>query len=168
MAMNGFEVEIVDLKDYPMPLFDEPVSPQYNPERQPALPVKKWLAKLDEAEAYIIVSPEYNRSIPGPMKNALDYLDYQFAKKPVALVAHGSVGGAFAVADYRLALAQLLAITVPEATMISAANKIIDDNGVLDAEVAANPYGPKGALGKTLTGLKWLGDSLSLARSNDK
>lgn len=162
--IDGFDVEIIDLKDYPLPLFDEDASPQYNPDRKPVPAVKKWLDKLSEADAYIIVSPEYNRSIPGPMKNALDYVDFQFAKKPVALVTHGSAGGAFALANYRVALPQMLAVTVPEMTMITGAAGVLEANGVLDAEVAANPYGPAGALAKTLESLKWYGEALTAAR----
>ncbi|HEX7633210.1 MAG TPA: NAD(P)H-dependent oxidoreductase [Candidatus Saccharimonadales bacterium] len=164
--IEGAEVEVVDLKDYALPLFDEDASPQYNPNRKPEGAVKKWLDKLAEAEAYIIVSPEYNRSIPGPMKNALDYIDFQLVKKPVALVTHGSVGGAFALANYRVALPQLMAIVVPEPTMITGAAGLIEETGVLDAEVAANPYGPAGALTNTLASLKWLHDALAPARAN--
>jgi NAD(P)H-dependent FMN reductase len=159
--LEGVKVEIVDLKDYVLPLFDEPVSPQYSPQRQPEEIVKKWLDKLSQADAFIVVSPEYNRSVPGAMKNALDYIDFQIAKKPVALVTHGSVGGAFAVAEYRQALAQLLAISVPEATMIIGASNIFDESGQLDAKASANPYGPSGALARTLASLVWLGKALN-------
>ena len=164
--IDGFDVEIVDLKDYTLPLFDEDASPQYNPNRKPTGIVKEWLDKLASADAFIIVSPEYNRSIPGPVKNALDYVDFQLAKKPVALVTHGSVGGAYALANYRVALPQLLAVTVPEATMITGAAGVLEETGVLDAEVAANPYGPAGALANTLSSLKWYGEALALARKN--
>lgn len=166
--LDGAEVEIVDLKDYPLPLFDEASSPQFTPDRKPAAPVKKWLDKLNEADAFVITSPEYNRSVPGPMKNALDYLDFQFAKKPVALVTHGSVGGAYAMAEYRVALPQLMAAVVPEATMIIGAHGVLDEDGTLDPDVAANPYGPAGALTKTLESLKWYSDALSAARANDE
>ena len=66
--IDEFEVELVDLKDYELPLIDEGASPQYNPDRKPEGVVKKWLDKIAEADAYIIVSPEYNRAIPGAMK----------------------------------------------------------------------------------------------------
>lgn len=163
-VLDGADIEIVDLKDYTLPLFDEDASPQYNPNRKPEGVVKKWLDKLNQADAFIIVSPEYNRSIPGPMKNALDYVDFQLAKKPVALVTHGSVGGAYALANYRVALPQLLAVTVPEPTMITGAAGVLEENGVLDAEVAANPYGPAGALANTLNSLKYYAEALTAAR----
>lgn len=163
--LDGAEVEIVDLKDYPLPLFDEAGSPQFNPDRKPEGEVKKWLDKLSEADALIIASPEYNRSIPGPVKNALDYVAFELAKKPVALVTHGSVGGAYAIADYRVALAQMHAITVPEPTMIIGASGVLEENGALSPEAAANPYGPAGALAKTLESLQWLHGALAPART---
>lgn len=165
VKLEGVTVEIIDLKDYPLPLFDEAVSPQYNPERQPEGAVKEWLSKLAEADAYVVVSPEYNRSIPGPMKNALDYIDYQLKHKPVALVTHGSTGGAQAMANYRVVLPQLYAVTVPEPTFITGAAQIISEDGVLDETVKANPYGPHNALQGTLASLLWYGNALAAARS---
>src|SRR5581483_2203347 len=103
--IEGMEPEIVDLADYSMPLFDEAMPPQYNPERKPHPEVKRWLEKLAEADSYIIVTPEYNRSVPSVLKNALDYTDYQFSRKPVATIGHGSTGGAQAVAHLRGILA---------------------------------------------------------------
>lgn len=163
------QVEIVDLKDYPMPLFDEAISPQYNPNRQPAPEVKKWLDKLAEADAYVLVTPEYNRSTSGVLKNALDYIDFQFAKKPVALVAHGSSGGAQAVANLRMILPGLQTISVPSATFfVGRAGEVLDDSGELtDEEAKANPYGVQGALKTTLGQLKWYSDALAAARAKD-
>src|SRR6266702_2850981 len=68
------EVEVLDLRDYPLPFFDEAVSPRYNPERAPAPEVKKWLDKVAEFDGYVLVTPEYNRSTSAVLKNALDFL----------------------------------------------------------------------------------------------
>ncbi len=57
-----------------MPFFNEPISPRYNPERKTDATAQKWLDKLAEFEAYVFVTPEYNHSVPGPLKNALDYV----------------------------------------------------------------------------------------------
>lgn len=162
--IEGFEAEIVDLKDYELPLFDEAVSPQYNPDRKTEGVVKKWLDKLSEADAFIIVSPEYNRGMTGAMKNATDYVDFQFAKKPVALVTHGSVGGAFALANYRVVVPQMLAVTIPEAVMIPQASGVIDENGVLNEDAKANPYGPQGAIEGMLASLKQYSEALQAIR----
>ena len=165
-ALDGAEVEIVDLADYPMPFFDEPISPQYNPARTPAPEVKKFLDKLAEADAYAIVTPEYNRSFTGVLKNALDYIDFQIAKKPVAIIAHGSSGGAQAVAQLRGVIPGLKAVTTPTATFVAGqASQLIDESGnILDEEVKASPYGPQSALRGTLAELKWYSDALSAAR----
>ena len=165
--LEGAEVEIVDLVDYPMPFFDEAISPQYNPSRTPSAAVKKWLDKVAEADAYVIVTPEYNRSFTAVLKNAIDYLDFQFAKKPVSIVAHGSSGGAQAVASLRVTLPGVLAVTVPQAVFLSArAGEVIDVEGTMSEELAAQPYGPQTNLKAALESLKWYADALALARQN--
>lgn len=153
--------EVVDLVDYPMDFFAEPSSPQYNPNRQPSADVKKWLDKLTEAEAYVIVTPEYNRSIPAVLKNALDQIDFQLARKPVAIVSHGSVGGTFASSNLRTILPQLDAVTVPATVYMTGASQLLSEQGELSAEMASNPYGPQAALKKVLDELYWLTESLA-------
>lgn len=158
-------VEILDLSDYPMPFLDEPVSPQFNPDRKSDSVVNKWLNKLSEADAYVLVTPEYNRSYSAVLKNALDFIDYQFAKKPVALVAHGTTGGAQAVAHLRGVMPGLLAVTIPKATFfIGRVSESIDGNGNLNDELKSNPYGPQTALRKMLDDTKWYSDALAAAR----
>lgn len=160
-------VEIVDLMDYPLPFLDEPISPQYNPARKPNAVAEKWLNKLAEADAYIIVTPEYNRSISGVLKNAIDYLDFQFLKKPVGIVAHGSTGGAQAVATLRIALPGVKAAIMPTATfLVGRAGEMIDEAGMLREELKKNPYGPHTALLATLEETKWYSDALSAARKS--
>lgn len=158
-------VEIVDLKDYPMAFFDEAISPQYNPSRTPKPEVKKWLDKLAEADAYVLVTPEYNRSTSAVLKNALDYIDFQFSRKPVAIVAHGSTGGAQAVAQLRGILPGVLAVSVPQATFfLGRAAEAIDETGEMQAEMKQNPYGPHAALKRMLDETKWYSDALAAAR----
>jgi NAD(P)H-dependent FMN reductase len=165
-TLEDVTVEVLDLADYPMPFFDEAISPQYNPDRQPKPEVKKWLDKLAEGDAYVIVTPEYNRLMTGVMKNALDYIDFQFAKKPVGLVAHGSTGGAQAVASLRIAIVGLKAITTPTTTFIAGrAGEFFDDKGnLLDETIKENPYGIHASLHATLAEVKWYSDALAAAR----
>lgn len=106
------DVEVLDLRDYPMPFFDEPISPRYNPERKPEAAVQKWLDAVAGFDGYVIVTPEYNRTMSAVLKNAIDVLDYQMDNKPVAIVAHGSTGGAQAVASLRLAFPGVGAVTL--------------------------------------------------------
>jgi|GEM_PF-425638 len=160
------EVEIVDLKQYPMPFMDEAISPRYNPERQPKPEVKKWLDKIAEFDGYLVVTPEYNRSTSAVLKNAIDYLDYQMEQKPVALVGHGSAGGAQAIANLRMAFPGVGAVTVPQALFFTdRVGEAIDEDGVLREELQDNPYGPQANLKTLAETLKWYADALGVARA---
>jgi NAD(P)H-dependent FMN reductase len=161
------EVELLDLRDYPMPFFNEPISPRYNPDRQIEPAVKKWLDKLVGFDAYVFVTPEYNHSIPGELKNTLDYLTWELLRKPVAVVSHGSAGGARAATDLKEILSESRAVPIPNSVAITGMSDMIDENGKLDEAVKANPYGPQGALDALLAELKWYSDALSVARAKD-
>lgn len=162
---NKAEVEVLDLRDYPMPFFDEPISPRYNPERQPAPEVKKWLDKVAEFDGYVFVTPEYNRSTSAVLKNAIDVLAYEVENKPVALVAHGSSGGAQAVANLRMALPGVGAVTVPQALFFTdRVGEAIDDEGVLKAELQENPYGPQANLSNQVDTLVKFAEALKAVR----
>ncbi len=164
--LQNTTVEVVDLADYPLPLFDEPVSPQYNPKRQSNEVAQKWLHKLSEADAYVLVTPEYNRSTSAVLKNALDYVDFQFAKKPVAIVAHGTTGGAAAVSHLRGIIPSLKAVSVPTPVYFNGqAGEVLNDSGELvDEAVKNDPYGPQAALKAVLEELQWYSDALAAAR----
>jgi NAD(P)H-dependent FMN reductase len=107
---TDIDVEIVDLADYPLPLFDAPASDVWMP--TPNEVAAKWQAKLNEFDGYIIVTPEYNRSVPGGLKNAIDWAYKPFIKKAVAYVAYGSVGGARAVEHLRNIMTEVQAASV--------------------------------------------------------
>ena len=162
--MTDVEPELLDLADYELPLFNEPGSPQFTPDRKPETAVDKWLLKLAEADAYVLVTPEYNRSTSGVLKNALDYVDFQLEKKPIALVGHGSTGGAQAISHLRGILPGLLAVTVPRATFFIGASEGLDENGSLSQDISSKPYGPHTSIKQTLTDLKWYADALATAR----
>jgi NAD(P)H-dependent FMN reductase len=87
-------VEILDLRDYNMPFFNESISPANKKEPYKNETVDLFTKKIQEGDAFIIVSPEYNHGIPGVLKNALDWVYQEWNNKPVAFVSYGSVGGA--------------------------------------------------------------------------
>lgn len=106
-ARGAADFEIVDLRDYPLPLFNEPISPAYAaPKNEVA---QRWAKKLAEFDGYIFVTAEYNHSVPGVLKNALDHLFPQLNRKPVAFVGYGAVGAARAVEHLRLIVVELQA-----------------------------------------------------------
>jgi NAD(P)H-dependent FMN reductase len=109
-------VEIVDLKDYPLPPFDAPASDLWMP--TPNEIAAKWQMKLSEFDGFIIVTPEYNHSIPGALKNAIDWAYLPFVRKAVAYVSYGSVGGARSVEHLRSVMVELQAVSVRHAIHI--------------------------------------------------
>jgi NAD(P)H-dependent FMN reductase len=167
-TIEGATPELVDLRDYPMPIFNESVSPRYNPKRQIDASAQKWLNKLAEYEAYVFVTPEYNHSVPGALKNAIDYIDWQLQRKPVAIVSHGSAGGARAEITLKEILSESRAVpmsTIPGVAM-TGMSEMIDEEGNLSAADKKNPYGPQSALETLLKELKWYSDALTAARNS--
>ncbi|MDL2363502.1 MAG: NAD(P)H-dependent oxidoreductase [Patescibacteria group bacterium] len=163
--IEGIDVEHVDLKDYPMPFFNEPISPRYNPSREIDPTVTKWLEKINEFDAYVFVTPEYNHSIPGVLKNAFDYMTSELKRKPAAVATHGTIGGPRAAMHLKDILSESQAIVIPKASAVAGMSKIISEDGELDAEISKNPYGPQRQLDAMLTELKWYSDVLAPARA---
>src|ERR1700712_3044548 len=89
---SAADYELVDLRDYPLPLFDEPMSPAYAPSTNPA--VVRFADKIAEFDGYVFVTPEYNHSISGVLKNAIDYLYKEWNDKAAAFVSYGAFNGA--------------------------------------------------------------------------
>lgn len=88
---GGFDVEVADLAELDLPLFDEPNHPrlgQYVHEH-----TKKWAALVDGADAFVFVTPEYNYTFTAPLKNAIDYLHNEWRYKPVGFVSYGGLSG---------------------------------------------------------------------------
>jgi NAD(P)H-dependent FMN reductase len=98
-------VEVLDLREYPMPFFDEVASNAWAPSHNEV--AQRWQKKVAEFDGYIFVSAEYNRGVPAVLKNALDYAYPEWNKKPAAFVGHGSVGAARAIEQLRLIAVEL-------------------------------------------------------------
>ncbi|MBU6299351.1 MAG: NAD(P)H-dependent oxidoreductase, partial [Alphaproteobacteria bacterium] len=106
---DDLTVEIVDLRDYPMPFFDEPASSAWVPSKNEV--ALRWQKKIAEFDGFVFVTAEYNHGIPAVLKNALDYAYTEWNKKPAAFVGYGSVGGARAIEQLRLVCAELQMVT---------------------------------------------------------
>ena len=98
-ARGDIDVEVVDLRDYPLPFFDEMASNLWMPSKNEI--AVKWQKKIGEFDGYIFVVAEYNRSITGVLKNALDQAYVEWNHKVAGFVAYGGVGGARAVEHLR-------------------------------------------------------------------
>src|SRR3990167_8411632 len=99
---EGVAVEVLDLRNYDMPFFNEPMSPSFKQEPFKNKAVARFTKKIAEGDAFVIVTPEYNHGTSGVLKNALDWVYPEWNNKPVAFVSYGGVGGARAVEQLRL------------------------------------------------------------------
>jgi len=102
--------ELVDLRDYDLPFFNEVASNAWVPSQDPR--AVKWQQKLAEFDGYLFLTSEYNRSIPGSLKNALDQAYKEWNRKPAAIMAYGSLGGARAAEHLRTIAIELQMVPV--------------------------------------------------------
>lgn len=100
------QFEIVDLKDYALPLFDEAASPAYTSDLKAIEQQKPWAEKMTELDAYIFVTPEYNHGISSALKNALDYVYNELNDKAAGIVSFGSAGGVRSAEQLRTILSE--------------------------------------------------------------
>ena len=101
------DVEMLDLRDYPMPFFEEPESPSYKKAPYANPVVAKWTQKIADGDAFIVVMPEYNHGKSAVIKNAFDYVGPEWNKKAIGFVSYGSVGGARSVEHLRMSAIEL-------------------------------------------------------------
>lgn len=128
---SDWEVEYLDLKTLDLPMYAEAVSPSFR-ESLDGLPevVKKWSHSIEEADAYIIVTPEYNHGYPAPLKNAIDWLFKEWNRKPVAFVSYGALlAGGRAVEQLRQVVAELHMTSVRTQVLFPAVWEAFDANG---------------------------------------
>jgi len=111
------EFELVDIKDFNLPLLDEPVPPSMGQYSKPH--TKAWAAKVDSFDGFVFVTPEYNHGISGALKNAIDFLFREWNNKAAGFVGYGSVGAARAVEQLRLVLAEVQVATVRNQVLLS-------------------------------------------------
>jgi NAD(P)H-dependent FMN reductase len=102
---GAFEVETLDLRDYPMPFFDEEGSPAGTPSKDET--ARRWQKKIAGLDGFIVIAAEYNHGPTAVLKNALDYAYNEWNNKPVAFVGYGGVGGARSVEHLRLTAIEL-------------------------------------------------------------
>jgi NAD(P)H-dependent FMN reductase len=104
-ARGDLDVEIVDLRDYPLPFFEEDISPAWGPSKSEV--AQAWQKKVESLDGYIFTAAEYNRGPTAVLKNALDYAYREWNNKPAGFVGYGGVGGARAVEQLRLHAVEL-------------------------------------------------------------
>ncbi len=161
---GAFDVEVLDLRDWPIPIFQEHLGtigdfsdPTYS---EPI--VRDWNRKLKEADALLVVTPEYLHSIPGVLKNAFDNVFVSFAlrNKPISAVGY-SVGVAAGVR----AVEHLFAIAI-EAEMVPVRDTVLiaKVESAFDSEGGPTDFGTRTAMGIMLDDLAWWSELLQYGR----
>lgn len=169
---KDIDTELVDLRDYPLPFFEEPMSPSaleaMNQEYTNPT-VKKWTEKVSEADGYIIVTGEYNHGYPAVLKNALDYVLKGWRKKPVGFVSYGSSGGARAVGQLRQVVIELQMLPIKRSIQIPSDVYKAAMNEPLPADPAHFKSLTEGKVNKVeafLEELLWLTKALKAAKNS--
>jgi NAD(P)H-dependent FMN reductase len=131
-AHGAFEIDVVDLAELGLPLMDEPNHPRLR--QYTRRHTQEWSARVDAADAFVFVMPEYNYGFTAPLKNAIDYLHHEWHYKPVGFVSYGGVAaGTRAVQMVKQVVTALKMTPLFEAVAIPFVAQFIDEDGQLQA-----------------------------------
>jgi NAD(P)H-dependent FMN reductase len=131
-AHGVFDIDIVDLAQLGLPFMDEPHHPRLR--RYTQQHTKDWSARVQRADAFVFVTPEYNHGMSAPLKNAIDYLHAEWQHKPVGFVSYGGVSaGTRAVQQTKQVVVALRMVPVVEAVAIPFFQQFIDEDGTVHA-----------------------------------
>lgn len=106
-ARGDLAVEQLDLRDYPLPFYEQPAPPARTLREYPDEAIERWGQKIDAADGFVFVTSEYNHGYPAALKNAIDHLFPEWHRKPAAFVGYGNVGGARAIEQLREVVVEL-------------------------------------------------------------
>ncbi len=156
---GDIEVEMLDLRDWRLPFFEEEMSPAYAPSKNEV--AQRWQKKVDSLDGFIVTAAEYNRGPTAVLKNALDYGYKEWNRKPIAFVGYGGVGGARAVEQLRLHAVELQMAPIRSAVHIQIPVYL----GVIKEGRSLNDFEPIVQSGKDmLDQLVWWTNALKSAR----
>ncbi len=157
---GGFEIDVADLLEIGLPFVDEPNHPRLR--EYTKRHTKEWSARVEAADAFAFVTPEYNYGLPAPLKNALDYLHHEWAYRPVGFVSYGGVSaGTRSVQMAKQVVTTLRMYPVFEAVSIPFVKNFIDE----EEQVQANETMERAA-DAMLDELRRVGDALSVLRES--
>jgi len=156
---SELEVELIDLRDYPLPFFEDASSPAYGP--SPNAVAQRWQKKIESLDGFIFTAAEYNRGPTAVLKNALDYAYNEWNNKPAAFAGYGGTGGTRAVEQLRLIAIELqlapirtgVHILLPDFLAVRSGEKTL-------AEIAHLNEGARGMLDQ----FTWWAKALKVAR----
>ncbi len=128
-AHGAFEIDVVDLAELALPMMDEPNHPRLR--RYEHQHTKDWSARVDAADAFVFVMPEYNHSYNAPLKNAIDFLHKEWEYKPAGFVSYGGIAaGTRALQAFKPVVAVLKMTPITEAVNIPFVRQFVNDDEV--------------------------------------
>ncbi len=144
LKKRDIDARLLDLRDFPMPFFDQAVGPA-TPGRAPYENevVSKWTAAIGASDGFIVVTPEYNYGPPAVLKNAIDWVYPEWNRKAVAFVSYGGVGGARSVQQLREVAIEVQlgpirsSVHIPVATLMAHFHGGDVDKGLAELETPA-------------------------------
>jgi NAD(P)H-dependent FMN reductase len=161
-ARERVSVDLVDLREHPLPLFDG-LPTAYTLRDYPTEDVARLGRRIEAADGFVLLTPEYNHGYSAVLKNALDHTFVEWQRKPVAFVGWGNVGGARAVEQLRLVCVEF------EMAPLRHAVHILPD--LMRASRASEPFDPcvfeplQPKLEKLIADLLWWTEALATART---
>lgn len=159
-SLSGWDVELLDLAILNLPIYNEAVQPSSMDQKYDNEAVQQWSNKIAESDAYIIITPEYNHSIPASLKNAIDWLFAEWDNKSAGIVSYSDslYGGARATEHLRNILNEMGIAVVKTATSIGSVRTVIDESGNTESE------GVVKTLDKELALVKLWGEAMASIR----
>lgn len=153
------ELDVIDVAELSLPLTQQAKPVPYGDYDSPA--VRAWAARAGAADAFVVVTPEYNHGYPAALKLAIDSINPEWRAKPVGFVSYGGVsGGLRAVEQLRAVFAELRAVTIRETVSFAQFWTCFDDNGIPSDRTAANT-----AADVMVDELLWWASALHTARA---
>ena len=159
---RDIEVELLDLRDHPMPFYEQATPPAYG-RRDYSPEVARWAEAVDRADGYLVITAEYNHGYPAVLKNALDQVFPEVNRKPISFVGYGNSGGARAIEQLRLVSVELEMAPLRHAVHILPALMVpaIEADEPFDVELFSSI---DSRLETTATDLAWWAQALAAAR----
>ncbi|MDB5364601.1 MAG: nadph-dependent fmn reductase [Rhodospirillales bacterium] len=162
---DGVDARLLDLRDFPMPFFDQPLTPAM-PGRPPFenKVVQKWTEAIGQSDGFVFVTPEYNYGPSAVLKNAIDWVYPEWHRKPACFVSYGSAGGARGVQQLRQTMIEIQVAPIRSSVHIPVATLMAHyQGGDVDAGLAQLDAP---AAGPMIDDLLWWTAALKTARAS--
>lgn len=163
-SRDDFKLETLDLREHPLPLFNEPAPVGYVGGKFTEAAAEAWRHRIGAYDGFIVTAAEYNHAPTGVLKNAFDSASFEWARKPIAFVGYGGVGGARAIEHLRGIAVELQMAPIKQEVNIAMAEYL----GVVQQGKTLNDYDHLVASRAAIfDNMVWWGNALKTAKAAD-